>query len=64
MVGITGTFTFNVVGDTSAYEFKIIDGNNCTLKALKSGVSITLRAFENLNNTNKITKDISLKSLF
>ena len=63
-VGITGTFTFNVVGDTSAYEFKIIDGNNCTLKALKSGVSITLRAFENLNNTNKITKDISLKSLF
>lgn len=63
-VPLTGTFTFNVVGDTDDYKLTVIDGYTCTLKALNSGVSITLRAFENANNTNYVTKTIALKSLF
>lgn len=56
-------FTFNVVGDKSTYELINIDGNNCRVKALKGGFTITLRATDN-SNSNITEKNIKLKNLF
>lgn len=56
-------FTFNIVGDKSTYELINIDGNNCRVKALKGGFTITLRAIDN-SNSNVTEKSIRLKNLF
>jgi hypothetical protein len=61
---IVETFTFSVTGDVSAYQLTIIDGNNCTIKCLKSGYTITLNAMDNNDTIQVIKKDIVLKALF
>lgn len=61
---IEQTFTFSVVGDISAYELVIIDGNSCSIKCLKSGYTITLNAMDTNDTIQVITKDIILKPLF
>jgi len=61
---IAQTFTFNVVGDNSSYQLSVIDGNHCSIKALKSGYTITLQAIDDSDNTKIITKEIKLKNLF
>ncbi len=63
-VSIEQTFVFSVVGDISVYELNIIDGNNCSIKALKSNYNITLKAVDDSDNTKVIEKDINLKALF
>ena len=57
-------FTFNVVGDSLNYQLTVIDGNNCSVKALKSGYMITLNAVDNSDVSNVVSKEIKLKSLF
>ena len=60
---IEQNFTFNVIGDSSGYQLTVIDGNNCSVKALKSGAFITLQAVDNSNN-EIMSKEIKLKNLF
>ena len=57
-------FTFNVVGDSSSYQLSVIDGNHCSVKALKSGYMITLNAVDNSDESEIVLKDIKLKNLF
>ncbi|MCK9330245.1 MAG: hypothetical protein M0Q94_10265, partial [Candidatus Cloacimonetes bacterium] len=63
-VSIEQTFVFSVVGDISVYELNIIDGNNCSIKALKANYNITLKAVDDSDGSKFIEKNISLKSLF
>ena len=61
---ISQTFTFSVDGDVSAYELTIIDGNNCSIKALKANYNIILKAVDDSDNSKIIDKNINLKPLF
>jgi hypothetical protein len=63
-IGVTQTFTFSLSGEASAYTFTVIDGNNCSLKCLKSGYVVVLSAVDNSDSSKVVTKTISLKSLF
>jgi len=56
-------FTFNIVGDSLSYQLTVIDGNSCSIKALKSGSIITLKAIDD-SNGEIVLKDIKLKNLF
>ena len=56
-------FVFSIIaGNTpsNAYQLITINGNSCSIKALKYGYTITLRATD---NDNYIDKSIQLKSL-
>ena len=57
------SFSFDVVGDNLSYQLTIIDGNSCSVKALKSGSVITLKAIDD-SNGEIVLKDIRLKNLF
>ena len=61
---IEQTFTFSVDGNTSDYQLTILNGNSCNIKAINSGVIITLKAIDDSDNTKVIEKDINLKALF
>lgn len=63
---INQAFTFSVVGNVSAsdYEIAIINTNTCLIKALRSGVSFTLRAVDDSDSSKMVDKVISLKNLF
>ena len=63
-VAVVQTFTFSVSGDTSAYTLTTVDGNNCTVKCLKSGYTVVLSATDVSDVTKVTTKSITLKSLF
>ena len=63
-VAIAQTFTFSVVGDTSAYQLVMVDGNNCTVKALKSSGIITLKAVDDSDISKYVEKNITLKNIF
>jgi hypothetical protein len=63
-IAIAQGFTFSVSGDSSAYLLTVVDGNNCTIKCLKSGYTIVLSATDISDVTKITTKNISLKSLF
>jgi len=62
-VPIVQSFTFDVVGDVSSYQLTVVDGNGCKIKALKSGLFITLRAVDD-SNGEIVEKSIKLKNLF
>jgi len=62
-IPIEQNFSFNVVGDSLSYQLIIVDGNNCSVKCLKSGSVITLKAIDD-NNGEIVVKDIRLKNLF
>ena len=62
-VPIEQSFTFDVVGDSSSYQLIIIDGNSCKVKALKSGVFITLNGIDD-SDGEIVSKEIKLKNLF
>ena len=57
------TFTFSIIGDLSAYQLVVLDGNSCSVKALKSGSVIILKAIDD-SNGEIVLKDIRLKNLF
>jgi len=57
------SFSFSVVGDLSVYQLVVSDGNSCSIKALKSGSVITLKAIDD-SNGEIVVKDIRLKNLF
>ena len=57
------SFSFDVVGDLSVYQLVVLDGNSCSVKALKSGSVITLKAIDD-SNGEIVLKDIRLKNLF
>lgn len=57
-------FIFSVSGNENAYELTIIDGNNCSIKCLKSGYVISLCATELLDDSKVIEKNITLKNLY
>jgi len=57
-------FTFNVVGDVSSYQLIVVDGNECSIKALKSGYVITLNCVDNSDVSKVVSKEIRLKNLF
>ena len=57
------SFSFDVVGDNLSYQLTIIDGNSCSVKCLKSGSVITLKAIDD-SNDEIVLKDIRLKNLF
>lgn len=61
---VAQSFTFSVVGDVSAYQLTVIDGNNCSVKALKSGMVIELKAVDDSDNSKVVSKEIRLKNLF
>jgi len=61
---IAQTFTFNIVGDVSYYQLAVIDGNNCSVKALKNGYTIILNAVDDSDVEMVISKEIKLKNLF
>lgn len=61
---IVQTFAFSVIGDLTAYQLTIIDGNNVSIKALKSTGSITLRALDNSDGVTYKDKVIQLKNIF
>lgn len=61
---VAQTFTFNIVGDVISYQLTVVDGNNCSVKALKSGYTITLNAVDDSDNSRVISKNIILKNLF
>jgi len=42
----------------------IIDGNNCSIKALKANYNIILKAVDDSDNSKIIDKNINLKPLF
>jgi len=63
-VAIAQTFTFSVVGDISAYQLVVVDGNNCTVKALKSSGIITLKAVDDSDISKYVEKNITLKNIF
>jgi len=56
-------FSFDVVGDVSVYQLVVLDGNSCSIKCLKSGSVITLKAIDD-SNGEIVLKDIKLKNLF
>jgi len=63
-VAVVQTFTFSVSGDATAYTLTTVDGNNCTIKCLKSGYTVVLSATDISDVTKVTTKTITLKSLF
>ncbi len=63
-VSIAHTFTFSVIGEANAYQLVVVDGGTCSIKALKSGYILVLRATDNSDITKYIEKSITLKSLF
>ena len=62
-VPIIQTFTFSVIGNILSYQLTVIDGNNCSIKCLKSGESIVLKATDNSNN-EIVEKSIKLINIF
>lgn len=63
---IVQSFTFSIIAGSTpsdAYQFNIVDGNNCSIKALKYNYSIILRATDNSDITKHVDKIIQLKSL-
>jgi len=56
-------FTFSVVGDNLSYQLIVINGNSCSIKALKNGYTIVLKAVDN-SNGEFVEKSIRLKNLF
>jgi hypothetical protein len=60
---VVQTFTFSVTGESTSYQLVIVNGNECTIKALKANYTIILKAIDN-NNDNIIEKNIILKSIF
>jgi peptidoglycan hydrolase-like protein with peptidoglycan-binding domain len=63
-VAIAQSFTFSVAGDTTSYQLVVIDGNSCTVKALKSSGTITLKATDNSDISKVVEKLITLKNVF
>jgi hypothetical protein len=60
---VSATFTFSVIGDVSAYEMVVVNSTTCTIKALKNGFDIVLRAVDSVE-MDIVDKEISLKSIF
>jgi hypothetical protein len=63
-VAVSQEFTFSVTGDKSAYTLTTVDGNTCTVKCLKSGYVVTLKATDDSDGTKIVEKNITLKSIF
>lgn len=61
---VSQTFSFSVVGDTSSYEMTVVNGNECSIKALKANYNIVLKAVDNSDVSKFVEKNISLKALF
>jgi len=63
-VPIVQSFTFSVIGDSSCYQLVIVNGNECKVKALKSGMIIILQAIDDSDVSKVVSKEIKLKNLF